>query len=287
MIIDSHAHYYHRSFQGEFQYLEGRDDGFRIREGDLEGLVAEMDRQGIRLWIEPSIELERIDAQMALAQRFGNRVRLALGVHPQHCTMENWQQRHRLEEYIARTPIVAIGETGFDFHRDPSQWDGEAQKLWFEYQIGLAHELGLPLVLHIRQAHQEAMALLCQHRSMLHGGVAHCFGGDHREAMDLVDLGFTLGIGGRLLQNEPALADAVARVPLEALLVETDAPYVLPSAGLKKKEKNKIRNSSLILPSVLNEIARLRDMDAETVKKAVLENTCRVFRLTEGDLQWN
>ena len=282
MIIDSHAHYYHRAFRGEFQYLEGRDDGFRILEGDLESLVAEMDRREICLWIVPSIELERIEEQLALAQRFGHRVRLALGVHPQHCTKENWQQRHRLEEYIARTPIVAIGETGLDFHRDPSLWDAEAQTMWFEYQIGLAHSLGLPLVLHIRQAHEEALTILRRHRAELHGGVAHCFGGDHRQAMDLVDLGFALGIGGRLLFDDPALEEAVTRVPPEALLVETDAPYVLPDLArpdLKRKEKQKIRNSSLILPAVLEKIARLRGMPPSAVEQVVYENTCRIFRL--------
>ena len=282
MIIDSHAHYSHRLYEGEFPYLDRREGSFCLSRGDRRGLLEAMERAGIGLCIEPSTGLDRIEDQLALVAEYGPHFRLALGIHPKKCAGTVWEDREKLREYVLTNEIVAIGETGLDYHLPPDELDKPLQKQWFEYQIRLAHERQLPLILHIRDADQDALEILSRHREQLHGGVAHCFGGDYQTAMAYIGLGFALGIGGRLLQEDAALKDAVKRVPLESLLVETDAPYIrpdissLPGSGRQRK---KVRNTSLILPAVIEKIAALRGEPRALIEEAVYQNTVRIFRL--------
>ncbi|MEI3103064.1 MAG: TatD family hydrolase [Oscillospiraceae bacterium] len=132
-------------------------------------------------------------------------------------------------------------------------------------------------------ADRDALAMLRRRRHQLPGGVVHCFQGDWDTARAYLDLGFCLGIGGALLRRESeALRDAVARAPLDRLLVETDSPYVLPDVPWTGGEKSlsRVRNSSLLLPRVVEEIARLKHLPPKTAEAAILENTRRVFHLS-------
>ena len=178
--------------------------------------------------------------------------------------------------------MAAIGETGLDYHRP--RHHRLVQLLWFRYQLDLARRTGLPLVLHIRMADRDALPMLRRRRRWLPGGVVHCFQGGWETARQYLDLGLCLGIGGALLRRESALLrETVARAPLERLLVETDSPYVLPDIPWEGSSKSlgRVRNSSLLLPRIIEEIARLKRLPPETVEAAVLENTRRVFRLPD------
>jgi len=300
-IVDSHAHYCHNVYAGEFTYLDYGSEGFYLSRGDRWDLVGAMERAGIELCIEPSIGLERIEAQLALVEAHGPYFRLALGVHPKECVRTPWKDRKKLRQYVKDDRIVAIGEAGLDYHLPQKEQKRLYQKMWFAYQIRLAHERGLPMVLHLREADQDilklqdrqadrdALKLLRRYRHLLHGGVNHCFGGDYETAMAYIDLGFALGIGGRLLRNDTlglTLQDTVRRVPLTALLLETDAPYILPDLrdlSCTGKQRKKVRNSSLILPAVLDKIAELREESREAVEETIYRNTLRVFRLEENE----
>jgi len=285
MIIDSHAHYCHKLYEGEFPFLNRHEGAFCLSRAELSGLLETMNQAGIMLCIEPSTSLDRIDDQLALAAAHPSYIRLALGLHPKKCGQTNWEDRDILRQYVLNNPVVAIGETGLDYHLLPEELDKTCQKQWFLYQIALAHERQLPLILHIREADEDALEILSQHRHLLCGGVAHCFGGDYETAMAYIGLGFAIGIGGRLLQEDPQsllLQDAVARIPLTSLLVETDAPYILPDIrclDCSGKQRKKVRNTSLILPAVIERIAQLRQMPAEEVENIIYRNTLRVFRL--------
>ena len=193
-------------------------------------------------------------------------------------------QRRQLEVWAREPGVAAIGETGLDYHLPRKH--RLTQLLWFRYQLGLARRLELPLVLHIRMADRDALAMLRRRRRQLSGGVVHCFQGDWDTARAYLDLGFCLGIGGALLRRESeALRDAVARAPLDRLLVETDSPYVLPDVPWtgSKKSLSRVRNSSLLLPRIVEEIARLKHLPPETAEAAILENTRRVFHLSGAE----
>lgn len=288
MIIDSHVHYSHKLYEGEFDYLDDWDGDFHISRADRRGMLEAMEQGGIALCIEPSTSLDKIEAQIAFVKAHAPYIRLALGVHPKKCTLSSWEDREKLHRYILDNQVVAIGETGLDYSLGPDETEKVQQKNWFCYQIGLAHERQLPLILHIRDAGREALEILWAHREQLCGGVAHCFHGDTRTAMAFVELGFTLGIGGKLLGQDAegeTLRETVKQVPLSAILVETDAPYIKPDISHlrnSRKQRSKVRNSSLILPAVIDTIAQLRKQPRETVEEAVFQNTLRVFGLDRG-----
>lgn len=292
MIIDSHAHYAFFKFHKEFRYLYRQEDGYGMANADREQLLALMRKQGIVGFVEPSIGFFEIDAQLALVQSHSAYMWACLGVHPTRCIRTPWKNRKKLIGYAADNRIVAIGETGLDYHNPRPEQHRLRQKRWFVWQIKLAHRLGLPLVLHIREADADALAILKRYKRYLHGGVVHCFTGDSLLAQQYLALGFMLGIGAKLLGDDAqgmALCDTVANVPLTSLVVETDAPFVLPEdlspLALSDKQKRKLCNTSLILPDVLQKIAEVRGMDVQTVEQTVYENTVRVYGLDAAQIQ--
>lgn len=279
MIIDSHAHYSHGRFDGTFTYLYSGEQGYTVVQSDRDALLRNL--MGIAMVIEPGIGFESNALTAALYQKYPQLFRLAVGVHPTRVARAPWRQRRQLLQWAQGPGVVAIGETGLDFHHPKGQ-HRLLQWLWFTYQLRLAHRLKLPLVLHIRMAHREALAMLRRRRHMLHGGVVHCFQGDWQTAQQYLALDFYLGIGGALLQEKSQpLQEAVAQAPLERLLLETDSPYVLPDFPWpgSGKARKRLCNSSLILPQVLQRIAELKGVSPALVEETIYQNTLRAFHL--------
>lgn len=289
MIIDTHTHYCHKLYEGEFYYLGNENGELTISRGTLSDVLSDMERRGIRLCIEPSIGFDGIEKQLELAKRFGGKVFTAIGLHPKSAAKTDIERSGELCRHILGGGAVAVGETGLDYSVEMTEAELARQRLWFELQTELAHTARLPLVLHIRDAYGDALEMLRCRRALLSGGVAHCFRGELDSAKALIDLGFALGIGGKLLDTGGegrALRETVRRVPLSAIVLETDAPYIKPDIahiGRSQSQRNKTRNTSLILPSVLNVLAELYGESAQTVEKAVYQNTLRVFRLEYGE----
>lgn len=284
MIIESHAHYAYHKFEGDFPYLGEREGSFYVDDTRLSALIADMKAKGIVGCIEPSIGFESIEKQLSLVKAHRGYLWATIGVHPTRCVHTAWKNREKVTEYAETEEIVAIGETGLDYHYKRKEQYRLRQKRWFVYQIKLADRLQLPLVLHIRMADRDALRILKKYKNKLHGGVVHCFSGDSHLAAEYVKLGFAIGIGGKLLceADAAALEDAVKNVPLSHLLVETDAPFVLPDLGkdvCSKKKREKLRNTSLILPAVLERIAFLRGESKDAIEDAIYQNTLRIFRL--------
>ena len=285
MIIDSHTHYAHRRYDTEFPYLCEDGEGYGVQRADREMLLGEMKKNGVVGFIEPSIGFDAIEKQMSLVASHSDCMWGAVGVHPTRCIHTGWGNRKALAEYAERFHPVAIGETGLDYHHPRMQQHRLRQKRWFVYQIKLADSLRLPLILHIREADRDALKILKKYKNKLHGGVVHCFGGDYACAKEYIALGFTLGIGGKLLSGTAeaqSLENTVKNVRISDLLVETDAPFVLPETGelsCSKKQRQKLCNSSLVLPKVIERIADLREEESVIVEEAVYRNTLFVFRL--------
>ncbi len=285
MIIDSHAHYAHGRYDNEFPYLCIGEDGYAILRADREGLLSSMQKQGVVGLIEAGIGFDAIEKQLALTAQHKDFMWATIGVHPTRCIHTAFKNRKHVREYAENNFPIAIGETGLDYHYPRIKQKRLRQKMWFVYQIKLADHLGLPLVLHIREADRSALKLLKKYRSKLHGGVAHCFSGSAALAEEYIALGFSLGIGGKLLCDDATgreLCETVKRVPLSSLLVETDAPFVMPDIGAlecSRNQRKKLCNSSLILPAVIQKIAEIRGECYETVEQAIYQNTVNVFKL--------
>ncbi|MBQ8861864.1 MAG: TatD family hydrolase [Clostridia bacterium] len=291
MIIDSHTHYAHARYDKEFPYLCPADGEYSIGRADRESLISEMRKSGITGFIEPSIGFDAIEKQLELVKSHENFMWSALGVHPTRCIHTSWKKRKKLLEYAEKYPVVAIGETGLDYHLTRREQRRFWQKIWFTYQIKLADKLKLPLVLHVRGADADALKILKRYKNRLHGGVVHCFGGNYECAKEYIALGFAIGIGGKLLAGDSEateLSDTVKKAPLYSLLLETDAPFVFPDMkGLKcgSNQRKKLCNSSLILPLVLRKIAFLRGEDKQTVEDIIYENTLRLFNLQGNEIE--
>ena len=192
-----------------------------------------------------------------------------------------------MRSFAGEEGVVAIGETGLDYHYERWQQHRIRQKIWFRWLIRLADEKKLPLILHIRNADEDAIKILRRYRGRLHGGVCHCFcSGPEAAKIYTQELGLCLGIGGALLEGRERtrrLQEAVAATPLSFLLLETDGPYVKPArpAQVSRKKWEKARNTSLILPAVAEEIARIKGVDVSLVERVTEENTRRLFGIGE------
>lgn len=290
MILDSHAHYISGSFENHFRYLDRENGTYSLREGDRMQLFARLEEAGIRCSIEPGTSLASQEAVLALAEQMPGRVFPAVGVHPTRAIRERWLQRRQLFRAAGMPQVIAIGETGLDYHYQRKDQQRLRQKLWFLYQLDLARRVKKPLILHIRDAHRDALRILSRYPGIRQGGVVHCFYGSREIAESYVNLGLHIGIGGTLLQQGERgeqLREAIAAIPMERILLETDAPYILPYCKdvLSGKQLRRARNTSLILPAVAEAIAQIKGLTREEVERITAENTVALFHLPKSLLE--
>ena len=285
-IIETHTHLSHFKFENQFRFLDydRSSDTFSIAQGDRESLIKKMKQQEVVAAIEPGIDLASNQRLVDLAKQHPGWLFPAVGLHPTRTPNEKWKDRVILKELTKLPEICAVGETGLDFHFQRKDQHRLVQLRWFMFQIFLAHRRKLPLILHIRQADRMAIPILRLFKPFLHGGVAHCFYGDVRTAQAFIRLGFHLGIGGTLLQDNEAgetLRETVRQIPLEHLLLETDAPYVHPNCDAvpNAKMRSKVRNTSLVLPAIAKKIAELKGIGAEDVEEQTTQNAIETFHL--------
>jgi TatD DNase family protein len=195
---------------------------------------------------------------------------LCVGVHPSESAKVPDTYRDTLRDHARHARVVAIGETGLDFHRDYAP--REDQERWFRAQIALADEVGLPVVIHQRSALADVLAILEETRPAA-GGVLHCFD----DGPDVVEraraLGFKLGIGGCLTYGHAALDEAVAAAPEDMLVLETDAPYLEPEPRSLK------RNEPGLLPRVIRRLCEIRGWTPDEADRITTANARDLFRI--------
>jgi TatD DNase family protein len=214
-------------------------------------------------------------AAQALAAERPGVLRSTVGVHPHDASRCDAGTIERLRA-LARLPgVVAIGECGLDFNRDFSP--RPIQEQWFEAQLVLAAELALPVFLHERDAHARFVAILRAHRPSLVDAVVHCFTGTAAELDAYLELGACIGITGWICDERRGLAlrKLTAAIPLDRLMIETDAPFLAPR-DLRPKVS---RNEPAYLPHILAAIAAERREPLEVVAAATTATARRVFRL--------
>ena len=284
MIIDSHAHYNNSAYKKPFRYLSYGKDGYVLKEGDREQLFQELLDANIPYSIEPGVSLQSCEELLQLCSEYPGRIFPAIGIHPTRSIFEKWSDRHKLNTYANTPGVIAIGEIGLDYHYKREEQHRLKQHIWFLYQLNLAWKMKFPVILHVREAHEDALRILRMHPARKLGGVIHCFYGSKEIVEQYLKLGYHVGIGGSVLHLEERAKDlweAVPHIPLDRILVETDAPFILPYCKdvLLPKLLRRTRNTSLILPAVINKIAELKGISVEEVEQATTENTIRLFSL--------
>ena len=257
-MFDSHSHLQMAVFAGDLpEVLE------RARQEGLEGAVV--------IGMDPPSSQQAID----LANRY-ERVYATVGVHPHDASCLDPYALQSLREMAHQPGVVAIGETGLDFYRNLSP--ATIQRRAFRDQLALADEMDLPVVIHSRQANEDTLRMLREWAGQKQRkqpiGVLHCFIGDAELAAEYVRLGFMLSFAGNVTYpNAKRLQNAVAAVPLESLLVETDAPFLAPQSHRGR------RCEPLYLRETIECIAGLRGVDAGKIAAATTVNAKKLYRL--------
>jgi len=233
---------------------------------------------GVAAMIVTGSSLDDTENAIALARRHPQVLRATAGVHPHHAAGFPDIDAGRLAAILADPMVVAAGECGLDYFRNFSP--PAEQRRAFELQLRLAAAAGKPLFLHQREAHADFIAMLRAHPQLAARGVLHCFTGGAAELEDCLALGLSVGITGWICDERrgQALREATPRVPIERLMIETDAPYLLPRT-LRPKPAHR-RNEPAFLPAVLVEAARCRSEPPEALAAATTGNACRFFGLT-------
>lgn len=281
MFVDSHIHLSRRKYDNEFPCVVSEKEQERIVYLNRDKLIDKMKAEGVGFVVEPAVEFESNEQILKLADRYPGYIYPAVGIHPTRVYRTSFKKRKELEKLSGDKKIAAIGELGLDYHYERKEQHRLKQFMWFIWQLELANKCRLPLILHIRLADDDAIKILRLFKGKIYGGVCHCFCRDYKYAKIYTEeLGFYLGIGGALLQNNnEALADAVRQTPLEYLLLETDGPYVKGEKpeGITKRAWHNARNTSLIIPDIAAKIAEIKGIDKETVESVTTENAKKLF----------
>lgn len=249
-MIDTHSH---------INMIEGTP---------LEKVVQNAIENGVEKIIVPSAYPKDIDEVMTLIDRFDN-VYGMLGVHPSE--VKDWTDdlTDKIREYSKNPKIVAIGEIGLDYYWDKSFND--LQKEIFIKQIKLANELNLPISIHDREAHKDTFDILKEHNKNSKI-VMHCFSGSVEFANECIKEGMYIALGGVVtFKNAVKMKEVAVNIPLDRLLLETDAPYLTP-VPFRGKE-----NQPAYTKYVAEEIAKLRNTTVDEINKATTQNTFEVF----------
>jgi TatD DNase family protein len=209
-----------------------------------------------------------------IAQEHPDRISATVGVHPHDAKHLDDEVLDAILEAGVDASVVAIGETGLDFHYDHSPHD--AQEEAFRKQIAIAKELRKPLVIHTRSAPKQTLQILREERAKDVGGIIHCFSEDASFAAAALDLGFVSSFSGIVTFNKAiAVQEAALKQPADALLVETDAPYLAP---IPRRGK---RNEPAYVAYTAARIAELRGVDPEALAQTTYENALRIFGIQE------
>ena len=233
---------------------------------------------GVRRMIVTGTTVPASRQALELARQLGSRIRATAGVHPHHASEVDDAARAALAELVREPEVVAVGECGLDYFRDFSPRD--AQRNAFAVQLDLAAGTGKPVFLHQRDAHDDFVAILREHINKLSGGVAHCFTGGPDEMQEYLGMGLHIGITGWICDERrgQALQAAVRDLPLARVLLETDAPYLVPR-DLPEKPRGR-RNEPAFLRHILEVAARYMDCEPAELAAAATANTERLFGLS-------
>lgn len=258
-FVDSHCHL---DFE---QFNEERD-----------AIVQRATEQGVGRIIVPALDLQNCAGVLKLTEQYCG-VFAAVGIHPNSTAVlpSHWLQT--IKQYAQHKKVVAIGEIGLDYYWDDSPKEVQHEAL--RQQVALAAELDLPVIIHNRDSSEDVIRLLAE--SALAGrerpGVLHSFSADWATAQAALEMGFYLGFTGPVtFKKADALREIVAQVPLDRILVETDAPYLTPHPFRGK------RNEPSYVRFVAEEIAKIRGMETAVFAAQSTRNAERLFRIGSG-----
>lgn len=254
MFFDSHAHL------DDLKY-----------DPDREEMLMRARQNGVSCIVNVGYDMPSSRRSVALAEKY-EFIYAAVGIHPHDAAEATEDAFNEIRNLAALPKTVAIGEMGLDYYRDLSPRDIQQQV--FRQQIQLAIELQKPVIIHDRDAHGDVMRILKEENAAQAGGVLHCFSGSMEMARECLQMGFYLSIAGPVtFNNAKKLTEIAAEIPLDRLLIETDAPYLTPEPHRGK------RNESAYVVHVGKRIAELRNIPVEELAAATTANAKELFKI--------
>lgn len=236
---------------------------------DLEEVIDRAQEAGVENMIVVGFDRPTITRAMELVELY-EFMFAAVGWHPVDAIDMTEEDLLWIEELCAHPKVVAIGEMGLDYHWDKSPKD--IQQEVFRKQIRLAKKVGLPIIIHNREATADIVSILKQEEASEVGGIMHCFSGSAETAMECIDLNFYISLGGPVtFKNAKKPKEVAAAVPLDRLLIETDCPYLAPHPYRGK------RNEPSYVKLVAEQIAEIKQLTVEEVSQATTNNAKKLF----------
>lgn len=258
-FIDTHTHIYSEEF-----------------DEDRAEVVQRAVSAGAQRILLPNIDEASIPQMMQMCTDYPDLCLPMMGLHPTELPENPYPLLDRMEALLSApdAPYVAIGEVGIDLYWDTTRREEQIEV--FRHQIEWSIRFQLPLAIHMRSAHRDMVETMRPYRTQLTGGVFHCFGGTAEEAAELLELfpNFAFGIGG-VSTFKKSLLPAVLKttIPLNHVIVETDAPYLAPTPYRGK------RNEPSFIPFIIAKLADIYELSPEEIGKITTENACRVFKI--------
>ncbi|WP_281883858.1 TatD family hydrolase [Paenibacillus sp. YYML68] len=259
MLIDTHAHLNAEQF-----------------DEDRQEVIARAQQNGIRRIINVGFNRETIPTSLALAEQY-DFIYSTVGWHPTDAINMKDGDLEWLESLCAHEKVVAIGEIGLDYYWDTSPKD--VQDRVFREQIRLARKVKLPIVIHNRDAHHDVVETLREEKASEVGGVMHCFSGSWETAKQCLDLNFYISFGGPVtFKNAKQPKEVLEKVPLDRLLIETDAPYLAPHPYRGK------RNESSYVRLIAETAAEIKGLSLEELAEITTRNATKLFNLKTSEM---
>ena len=254
IITDTHTHLYSEAF-----------------EEDRKAMIQRALDANIKRFFIPAINSSYTEAMFQLEKAYPDNVHLMMGLHPTS-VKENYKEELRIvDELLKKRPFVAVGEIGIDLYWDKSTL--QIQQDAFKYQIKLAKQYNLPIVIHCREAFDEIFEILEEVKDDKLFGIFHCFTGTFEQAQKAISYNMKLGIGGVVTFKNGKIDQFIDQIDLKHIVLETDAPYLSPTPFRGK------RNESSYIINVLNKLSELYDLPKEEIAKITTENSIDVFKI--------
>ena len=254
---------------------------------DRQDVIKQAAAAGVNTMIVTGTSVSVSEEAVQLCAEYPQYLYCTAGIHPHDASSFDNNSIVLLTDLLEQEKVVAVGECGLDFNRNFST--PQEQLCCFERQLELAVELKMPVFLHQRDAHKDFLRLIKKYRSGLVDAVSHCFTGNRAEMESYLEQDLYIGITGWICDHRRGqeLQTAVKYLPLQRLMVETDAPYLFPADLVlpenktltKKQRKSRKRNEPKYLPHIIKSLAGFMEQDEEQVREKSMQNAQRFFRL--------
>ena len=254
-FVDTHSHMYAEEFSA-----------------DLAEVMQRAVKEGVSKIYLPAIDSNSAASMLQLETSYPDHCVAMMGLHPCYVKENYLEELAFVKSWLSKRKFAAVGEIGLDYYWDRN-FDNQ-QKEAFMIQIDWALDYNLPIVIHSRDSMDDTIEMVSSKQNGSLRGIFHCFSGTYEQAIKIIDLGFLLGIGGVLTYKKSGLAEIVEKLPLTAIVLETDSPYLTPVPFRGK------RNESSYLKYVATKLAEIKRLPLEEISKLTTANAEKIFSVT-------